>query len=531
MAVSAACDQSLARQQCVGDTRNDSIYQGVSAAQFHSAQTERIPLKSGFPRYTTVAQADNRATTLRIEGLGTQRKEFLARPAHGGGRSASGTMCSDSRISAKKLANRAFQIATADGEFGDEGGVNWDANQMHLPSCESPGALVIQTLEDLERIAIKAREESEADGTGGQLVTRSYWIEKDVGKRLVCFIGDFRDVRMGIRNIPSTENEPLILRFQGSRFAGIGIHNDYTIVDGLLAKAAGRRTDSVIAGSHVVINNSIFEEARGKMLRLTGSDVTIQNSIIRETAPSPGGDSHCIIISGREANRAKILRNKIYDCGGDGIQIQPNAEYDAKTDIHIEGNSFFLSERYTLPSGHSCGENAIDLKGGSGTVVNNIIHNFHMNEPGCSGTGSGGAALVAHMYARDWILERNTVFSVTKCIPGPGEISGRTEQPAVMERSDGRKPDATYKIYSRDNTCENEGGKRERKRLSRSRQAGFDDPHTIVLPGELGAILAQIAIDQGLQCGPAAADGTDATEDGGTIPARRHRRHPAVGGG
>ncbi len=158
----------------------------------------------------------------------------------------------------------------------------------------------------------------------------------------------------------------------------------------------------------------------------------IQNNLIGDMKFYRGGDGVCI---GLQAWRnrydsvkildTQIINNEIYDCN-DGIQAIAN-DYPYDVDFSgtlIEGNHIYLtSSRYSDCSGNldpdgncACAENAIDLKGGAENannpvrLKNNKFWGWRQTDTQCGGSGSWGAALVAHMKVKNVIIENNTVF-------------------------------------------------------------------------------------------------------------------------
>ncbi len=289
--------------------------------------------------------------------------------------------------------------------------------------CQSgPGVLMLNPGDDLSALA---RDDVEtfclAPGDYGDQVVRMR--QNDGTPRVV------RSVQR-VDYAPSLSEAPVLrgLRIEGAR--DITVHGlGFTRPDvGTLVK--------VNSGSRNVVIDAVRIEGGGSgagQIDVQGTagdvrEVTIQRSVLRDTARAPGSDVHCILVRG--ATGTRIVSNEIYDCAGDSVQVSP----DGAEGTWIADNDMFNTpSMYTDCSGNlsptgdcSCGENAVDIKAVlyEGSSMDNVgaerwlrlednrMWGFRINDTACSSTGSNGNALGIHITERSRyaVVARNLFF-------------------------------------------------------------------------------------------------------------------------
>lgn len=174
---------------------------------------------------------------------------------------------------------------------------------------------------------------------------------------------------------------------------------------------ANRNGVTVAAGGSVqgvILDRLLIEKNRGWLILVgsnaTASNLTVQNSVIRDTTVLGGsGDRPCIGIEWN-ASDAHFVNNEISNCS-DKILV---SNYSSAEGLVIENNDLYISsDWYTDGTGrldpngdHACSENGIDLKGGgsSGRLVR-ILHNRLWGErywdSSCA-DGASGEEIVLH---------------------------------------------------------------------------------------------------------------------------------------
>ena len=163
----------------------------------------------------------------------------------------------------------------------------------------------------------------------------------------------------------------------------------------------------------------------------------IQNSVIRNTKKTTvekdgkvkGKDDHCIGVRKKSEN-LKIVNNEIYNCAGDGLQVNRAKYGTGSTGVIIANNDFYIDSSYYTdckgkfdPLGDCmCGENGIDIKsGGPGVfpfskdrqllITGNRIWGFNKPDDKTCATGDGGGkAVIVHFDAQGLRFEENLIF-------------------------------------------------------------------------------------------------------------------------
>ena len=158
----------------------------------------------------------------------------------------------------------------------------------------------------------------------------------------------------------------------------------------------------------IIMNRMLMELGEGFLLMLQNTkDVTLQNSVLRQTELVPYTDRHCINIT-QSHQGVRITNNEIYDCAGDGIQFGPDAAGGAfiyNNDIYVTPSLYSDCLGNLDPNGScACAENAIDMKGPGGRVFplaenewvrfeHNRVWGFRPTDINCGGTGSPGQSV------------------------------------------------------------------------------------------------------------------------------------------
>lgn len=206
------------------------------------------------------------------------------------------------------------------------------------------------------------------------------------------------------------------------------LSKQWWLIQGLIFDQQGAASDAIkISGSNSILRGC--ELRNGKKDGIDGdkgsTNITIENCAIYDFVNQPGVDAHGIVVD-PGAIGWKILKNKIYNCGGDCIQIYAEDTHpvsDYSKDFTISGNTF-----YTTLGSNS--ENGLDFKGIDGCVVdgnelygfqnkawvvqkgcrnitgsNNIIHD---SERGIEFRGEGGKS------QENIKLVRNVLYNIQK---------------------------------------------------------------------------------------------------------------------
>lgn len=216
---------------------------------------------------------------------------------------------------------------------------------------------------------------------------------------------------------------------------------EYLTFIGLIFKPA--RVTAGISGdpdnSKLIFDNNLFEgtEAENQLLLRYVKDVWVQNNVFRSTAAVSGQDRQCILLTHindepvgttQVNDNVNIINNEIYDCRGDGLQLngiaaQPNVANWEHRNIKVVGNHFYLtSNAYVDCSANAMcagAENAIDTKYTSTTgyflIKNNIFNGYRETLPSAGGTGDEGHAVLVHGNgARNVVVDGNVFFDSAK---------------------------------------------------------------------------------------------------------------------
>ncbi len=159
----------------------------------------------------------------------------------------------------------------------------------------------------------------------------------------------------------------------------------------------------------------------------------IQNSVLRNPPRVPGDDSHCLVI--RDSRYNTIINNQIYNCPGDGIQINtyPTAGWDNRGNKIINNEIYITDQLYAACSNSNidanltstgdcaCAENALDIKHnvdapvGNGqdkmVIRGNQMYGFRKTHSTCGGSGdqTGPAIYLQNAGTKDILIEGNVI--------------------------------------------------------------------------------------------------------------------------
>ncbi len=153
------------------------------------------------------------------------------------------------------------------------------------------------------------------------------------------------------------------------------LSKQWWLIQGLTFDQQGAASDAIkISGSNSILRGCEIRNGKkdGIDSDKGSTNITIENCVIHDFVNQPGVDAHGIVVDPGTIGW-KILNNKIYNCGGDCIQIyaeDTHAVSEYSKNFTISGNTF-----YTTLGDNS--ENALDFKGIDGCVVDgNELYGF-----------------------------------------------------------------------------------------------------------------------------------------------------------
>jgi hypothetical protein len=195
---------------------------------------------------------------------------------------------------------------------------------------------------------------------------------------------------------------------------------DYWAVHGLTVRGPEQSSSLVRRGAdHITFDSLLIENIGAYGVRLVGNNSTVQNCVIRWTAPGTDGVAIQVKVQRVPNVGNRVLDNEIYDCNdGFGVtwdEYGPNPFMEC-VGLLVEGNDIYLTEtRRTDDTAYGLAENGIDIKAGPRTqaeplkFARNRIWGFRRSVPG-AGSGSIGSAVTIHRAAQRILFEHNVIF-------------------------------------------------------------------------------------------------------------------------
>ena len=303
-------------------------------------------------------------------------------------------------------------------------------NYLHICESESADVKVIGKIADFKDISKTTQSiicVKPGDYRNAGIISISSSGTKDRPRYLVNY--NLEMLEDGVTNRPV--NQPIInqvilsgLNFRTAR---------HWVVNGITLKPVSDNPRPLIkipAGSEsssIILKNLLLEGGGGGAGQIyigrSNKDITITASVLRNSRPIAGRDSHCIRIDG--ARNILINQNEIYNCAGDGVQVASNGSPGTKitnNDIYITSDLYSDCKGKLRRDGLcACAENAIDIKGATTaqdpapasewlTIFGNRMWGFQHTDKLCGGTGDNGSAIVIHFDPSDYILiEKNVI--------------------------------------------------------------------------------------------------------------------------
>jgi hypothetical protein len=184
-------------------------------------------------------------------------------------------------------------------------------------------------------------------------------------------------------------------------FEDILITGNYWIVHRirLVGGSLGYGADNGTGNFHI-LNRCLLEDGPGFLLdNHGGSDVTLQNSVVRHTtldglADRPG-------VGTGSAVNFHVVNNEIYDVQGDAVIFQTTGDNPFAGGV-VENNDMYITSAYQTGGGTTAlAENAVDIKGGGSAasplrVIHNRCWGWRFTSSSSGGLGSYGECIIFH---------------------------------------------------------------------------------------------------------------------------------------
>lgn len=170
---------------------------------------------------------------------------------------------------------------------------------------------------------------------------------------------------------------------------------------------------------HILLDKMLIEGGGGSsgMVAMGGEDLTVQDSVIRNSFITPNADDHGIVFYG---DRNKLIGLEVYDCSGDMVQISgsgSNSGVIADCEFYVTSAYYTDGNGNLDPNGtHMAVENGMDFKGGGNVdgllVKDNFIWGFNRDDDNNTVTGAGsiGLGIVTHSSCSNVIFEGNVLL-------------------------------------------------------------------------------------------------------------------------
>jgi hypothetical protein len=209
--------------------------------------------------------------------------------------------------------------------------------------------------------------------------------------------------------------------------AGIVITGNYWVIHRLYFTAPVEFGADNGTGNNNIANRIFATYAPGFVVdNHSGTNVTLQNSVVRNTSFDGLDDRPCVGTG--QATNFRVINNEIYDCQGDEVIFQTSGNNPFAGGV-VENNDLYITS--ALYHGDAAwSENAIDIKGG-GTSANPVrfIHNRMWGHrdtscsSSCGGLGSAGESIIFHTTSGGTnsygLIQNNIIMDGSMCISVP----------------------------------------------------------------------------------------------------------------
>jgi hypothetical protein len=259
-----------------------------------------------------------------------------------------------------------------------------------------------------------------------------------------------------IRHLNPTTHPALMPEADRAVIRGINfLGSDYWVVDSITVRQTDGVTKEQIrmlprdgGSDHIMLNKLLVEDGGGAgMIAMGGHDLTVQDSVIRNSFVTPNKDDNGVVFRG---HNNKLIGNEIYNHAGDSILVIGIGGEDNQGAV-IADNELYITPDYRTdgqgnfsPLGEwLCGENATDFKGG-GTEASPLIYTgnrvwgFDRNDDHACVSGGGGEYPISiHFNARYIEMEDNIFYnnltSIIFTAPEPHHITFQNNLFSDME--------------------------------------------------------------------------------------------------
>jgi len=202
-----------------------------------------------------------------------------------------------------------------------------------------------------------------------------------------------------------------------AKIPGMSISADYWIIERLSFSGTVRFEEG--ADNNIV--DRILVDGAG--IPIDSNDVTVQNSVVRNTPTEGGRDHHCT--AGYSGTlRLRLVNNEIYNCAGDGFQS--NSGNDCFGCV-VENNDMYAtsamycdkSGNFTPNGAYAASEQAVDIKQGGQAgepvmIIHNRVWGFRRTATSCGSTGSAGEGIMINGLTagdREYVLVQNNIIT------------------------------------------------------------------------------------------------------------------------
>jgi len=293
----------------------------------------------------------------------------------------------------------------------------YDRIPVNLPSCDTsnPKVLIIDEVADFEQL-------NNPDKTIFCIKAGNY----DIYHRI--FTSGTEAEPRYIQHFNPTAHPALMDEADRAVVRGLNFSGaDHWVVDSITLRINQRSPLVKMlprdgGADHIMLNKLLLEGGGGGgMVAMGGSNLTVQDSVIRNSFVSPFKDDMGI---GFRGHNNKVIGNEIYNMAGDSIAIGSvidgvnegaviaDNELYMTADYRTDGNGNFDPEGEWL-----CAENAADFKGGGSVdspmlFIGNKVWGFDRNDDhNCVSGGGGDFPISLHQQARYILVEDNIFYN------------------------------------------------------------------------------------------------------------------------